>query len=216
MQNSRYPLAVSCERCGKKDIFFMQTLIDTAKDSNAEQKMFRGDYFTYQCPRCGHTQLYSFTCLYHDSKKKLLVGLADNEKDMEEMRLSLGGFYHRDELDTALNEWLKTCTVRIVDTPEKMQEKVLIAHFDLDDRIVELARRQVRMELEEVESESFDLFFNSSEDGYGFTVLTKEGAERFVPVTENMYQNILEQYSSRLETVVEKEIDAFWSEQFAG
>lgn len=210
---NQYRTEFQCPACGKRDTFVMHTLIDTGKDPDAEQKIFNGDYFAHTCSRCHTVTPVLYSCMYHDSKRKLLIGLADSEKDLEEMRLTLNGSYHRDQLDDVLHDWLKTCTVRLVRSEYELQEKVLIAHFNLDDRVIELARKIVRNELAEKREDIEHLYFNTAKGGYVFLIGTKEGIDGMIPFSDEMYQEIAGQYKDVLAEDTSIEINEEWAEE---
>lgn len=210
---NRYKVEVRCPNCGRRDTFIMHTLIDTAKDPDAEAKIFNGDYFTHECRKCHAKTPISYSCMYHDQKRKLLIGFADSDKDLEEMRLTLNGNYHRDRLDQVLSDWLKTCTVRLVTSEYELQEKVLIAHFGLDDRVIELARKIVRNELEEKRDDIERLYFNTAKGGYVFLIGTKEGIDGIIPFSDEMYREIEEKYKDVLKEDHSIEIDEDWAER---
>lgn len=210
---NRYKVEVRCPECGKRDTFIMHTLIDTAKDPDAEMKILNGDYFTHECRKCHAKTPVTYSCMYHDQKRKLLIGLADSEKDLEEMRLTLNGNYHRDRLDQVLSDWLKTCTVRLVRSEYELQEKVLIAHFGLDDRVIELGRRIIRNELDEKRNDIVHLYFNTADNGYAFLIGTKTGIDGMIPFTDEMYQEIRNEYEDVLAKDSSIEIDEDWAEE---
>lgn len=210
---NRYKVTVTCPNCGKKDTFIMHTLIDTSKDPDAETKIFNGDYFTHECRKCHEKTPVSYSCMYHDQKRKLLIGFADSEKDLEEMRLTLNGNYHRDRLDQVLADWLKTCTVRLVTSEYELQEKVLLAHFGLDDRVIELARKMIRNELAEKRNDIERLYFNTAKDGYVFLIGTKDGIDGMIPFSDEMYKEIEEKYKKILKEDHSIEINEDWAQQ---
>lgn len=210
---TRYKTEVICPSCGLRDKFIMHTLIDTRKDPDAENKIFQGTYFTHVCRRCHDEENITYSCMYHDGNRKLLIGFADSEKDLEEMRLTLNGQYHRDQVDEVLQKWMNVCTVRLVKSEYQLQEKVLIAHFDLDDRVIELARYAMKQELLKTRDDITGLYFNTTEGGYGFTIGTEEGLEGTIPFTKEMYEEIKEKYHDLLEHDTSIEIDEDWAEE---
>ena len=78
--------------------------------------------------------------MYHDGSKKLLVAYGDNEKDYNDMKASLTSKKKDTKLDEVLTNWLENCDVRLVKDVFSLQEKVLLSHLNLDDKIIEIAR----------------------------------------------------------------------------
>lgn len=203
-----YKVNVKCHACGKTGPFVMHTLIDTAKDIHAESKIFSGEYFTYVCPICHQVQPISYSCMYHDGKRKLLIGFADSEKDYADMKIVLSGTEHKNQLDDVLSKWLEACEVRIVRSEYALQEKVLIAHFDLDDRIIEIARYLAKKELGCKDI----LYFNTKDDGYVFMENVDGVMQDVYTISQEMYDALAEKYKSILETQHCLEIDHKWAE----
>lgn len=208
---NQYKATVVCPHCGKKENIRIQSLLDTSEDPSLEEKVLSGACFTHTCSRCHGTYPIVYSCMYHDSQRKLLISLSENEKDLEEMRLRLNGRYHADRLDETLNGWLQNCHVRIVTGEYQMQEKILMAHFGLDDRIVEMGRYELLKELQEQRNDIQDLLFNTDGENYVFLVLTDHGIDGSVPFTDEMYDSFAKKYPDILkdESI---EINPEWAE----
>jgi len=216
MSANTYHVQLSCPHCGRKSTYTMRTLIDTGIDPHAEGKLFSGGLFRSTCPFCHKNQEVSYSCMYHDHARKLLIGYADNEKDEAEMRLRMNGSFHQDELDDALKEWTSACTTRIVTSINDFQEKVLIFHFNLDDRLIELAKYMTRMIAEEQQPElKMDiLLFNHDETGYSFIALNEDGVTGKLPFSKESYLFLEKKYGLRLMEENHLSIDQAWAESF--
>ncbi len=198
MSENTYHVQFTCSNCGKKSTYTMKTLIDTGEDPEAERKLFNGSLFRYTCPFCHTVQDISYSCMYHDKARKVLIGYADNEKDENEMALNLNGSYHRDQLDQVLKEWSSSCTKRLVTSISDLQEKVLIFHFNLDDRIIEIAKYLTMMIGEEQGQEFTALFFNHGEDGYSFVAVRADGSTAEIPFSKENYLLLARKYGQQL------------------
>lgn len=206
-----YSTKVKCPSCGKEDAFGIHALIDTSKDLNAENAIFQSSYFSHVCPQCGTVQPISYSCMYHDGSRKLLIGLADNKKDYMEMKEILCGKKQETKLDEVLSKWLETCTVRLVQSEFELQEKVLIKHFDLDDKVIEIARKKILDELKESRKDIEDLLFNTQDNQYMFMILSDKGIESSILFHEDAYKEIEEEYKDILETDHSIEINRDWA-----
>ena len=129
MADNTYHVMVTCPQCGRKSDYAMETLIDATMDPKAEEKVFSGSLFTHVCPFCKEEETLTYSCLYHDGARNVLIGFADSDKDLTDFRTALNKGNHRDELDNVLNDWLARCRVRLVTSMMDLQEKVLIFHF---------------------------------------------------------------------------------------
>ena len=187
---NQYKATVVCPHCGKKENIRIKSLLDTSEDPSLEEKVLSGACFTHTCSRCHGTYPIVYSCMYHDSQRKLLISLSENEKDLEEMRLRLNGRYHADRLDETLNGWLQNCHV---------------------DRIVEMGRYELLKELQEQRNDIQDLLFNTDGENYVFLVLTDHGIDGSVPFTDEMYDSFAKKYPDILkdESI---EINPEWAE----
>lgn len=207
-----YKVNVKCHACGKENPFTIHALIDTAKDPDAETKLFQGEYFNYVCPVCHQVQPVTYSCMYHDGRRKLLIGFADSEADYAEMKDALACVKRKDKLDEVLAKWLETCEVRIVRSEYALQEKVLIAHFGLDDRIIEIARYRVLKELCKNRNDICDLYFNTQGDAYVFLIATEKGMNETYTFTKEMYDELAKEYAHILQQDTSIEINQKWAE----
>lgn len=206
-----YQTKVKCPSCGKEDDLEIHALIDTTKDVNAENKIFQSSYFSHVCPQCGTVQPISYSCMYHDTARKLLIGFADTDKDYEEMKVTLSGTKTDTKLDEVLSKWLETCTVRLVRSEYELQEKVLIKHFDLDDRVIEIARNKILKELEDSGKKVEDLLFNTQDNSYLFMILTDQGIESSIKFNNDAYHEIEEEYKDILSSDKSIEVNKEWA-----
>lgn len=206
-----YQTKVKCPSCGKEEDFEIHALIDTTKDVNAENKIFQSSYFSHVCSQCGTVQPISYSCMYHDSSKKLLIGFADSDSDYAEMKETLSGTKQDTKLDEVLSKWLETCTVRLVKSEYELQEKVLIQHFDLDDRVIEIARKKILDELKASNKNVEALLFNTQDNSYLFMILTEEGIESSIMFSEDAYHEIEQEYKDILKDDKSIEINQEWA-----
>lgn len=212
MENE-YKTKIICPICGKEETVTIHTLIDSTRDASVERKVLSGEVFSHKCSYCHEEFPVNYSCLYHDGKRKLLVFFASDEKNLIEMRARVNGKYRNDRLEKTLNEWMDHCIVRIVTSEYQLQEKILIAHFDLDDRVVEILRNQIEKGLLKERNDVKELLFNTGADGFEFLILTENGIEGSVPVTDEMYVEMKNRYPSLSEDIC-YEIDRLWAENY--
>ena len=99
MKFNEYTTEVTCAECGHTGQYVMRTLIDTAKDKEAINKILDARWFTYTCPDCKERTIVTHTCLFHDTQRKVLIALADSEEDYEKISGWIRGTYQKDELE---------------------------------------------------------------------------------------------------------------------
>lgn len=212
-ETNQYTVNFKCHACGKVHPFTIHALIDSAKDINAEQKVLTGEYFETVCPYCHQVQPIMYTCAYHDGAKRLLILLADDEKAYAEIEALLNNKNDHSKLYEAIEGWLDGSTVRLVRNVYELQEKVLIAHYGYDDRIIEIARKILTNQLSDTMQNIIHLYFNVDENGEGqFMIETERGMEESVPFSEKAYAEYKEKYASIL-LKKEYEINEQWAEK---
>jgi hypothetical protein len=209
-----YAMDVTCPHCHRHGTFALHTLADPMLERQAGNKVLQGDYFTWTCPHCGAVETFSHTMLYHDGSQKVLIGLADNEKDYDDLKARLTGNAEGDKLDDFLNDWVKDCTARLVTHIEDLQEKVLIHALHLDDRIIEIAKYKALQEYLKDHAEPDDLLFNTETEGYSFTVFKDEEAVDSIPFSKMLYKIYADHYEKLFEEDSEPEISHEWAESF--
>lgn len=216
MADNTYHIQLTCPNCGRKSTYTLKNLIDTGTDPYAEKNLFNGTLFQYTCPFCHEVTDISYSCMYHDQARKVLIGYADNENDEREMRLNLNGSYHRDELDDVLRQWAAGCKKRLVTQINDLQEKVLIFHYNLDDRIIEIAKYYTTMIAEEQNSEwqIETMYFNHNEEGYSFLAIDKDGSTSEIAFSKDNYLLLERKYNQALLAIEDITIDQAWAKDF--
>ena len=204
-----YQTNIKCPNCGTDIPFTMHTLIDTAKDPNAFQKLISNTYFTYVCPKCKIVDYVTYSFMYHDGANKLLIACADSDKDYMEMKEALSGKRKNNELDKVLSEWLSRCEVRLVRGVYAVQEKALISYAKLDDRVIELMKYQMKKEL----GKDAELLFNTEEGNFVILIYTENGLEDKRTVSKEYIDEIQQKYKDVLENDQCIEINEHWAKQ---
>ena len=145
MKLNEYTTEVTCAECGHTGTYVMRTLIDTAKDKDAINKILDARWFTYTCPKCKERTIVTHTCLFHDTERKVLIALADSEEDYEKISGWMKGTYQKDELEQALLNMMRGSDCRLVRNLHEFQEKVLLHVLGMDDRVIEMCKVMTEM-----------------------------------------------------------------------
>ena len=114
---------VTCPKCHGT---FPQTIwesINTDLLPNLPEKVISGEFFTLQCPHCGHTFYAEYTMLYHDIKHRAMVWLVTPGDDRV------------DEIRSAAT--IPGDTTRMVRSALDLAEKVSSLEAGRDDRGIE-------------------------------------------------------------------------------
>ena len=127
------------------------------------------------------------------------------------MKTSLTSKKKDTKLDEVLTNWLENCDVRLVKDVFSLQEKVLLSHLNLDDKIIEIVRFLKMQELKASFPEMLDLYFNTDGDDYVFLVVEENGIREKVPFTKEEYESIQKEYQNKIVSDQSIEIDLDWA-----
>lgn len=208
-----YTVNIKCRNCGKQHPFTMYTLIDPLKQKDAEMKLLSTDYFQDVCPQCHFVQPIAYSCMYHDGERKILIAFADADNDYVRMKKLLTETDHHTKLDIVLNEWLKKCDVRIVRSVYALQEKVLLAHYNYDDHIIEIMKYKVLKEIQKTRSDVKELLFNTKDNQFIFLHATEAGIIGQTEIEMDMYDAIAKEYAQQIIQEDALEIDQKWAKK---
>lgn len=208
-----YTVKVRCISCRRVHPFQVHSLIDPKFDKNAEKKIYSGAYFEVKCPYCQYTVKTSYACMYHDGSRNLLIGYGNQRKDYKTIQSALMKRSTFDAAGDRINQWLDSCTIRIVRSEYELQEKVLIAHFGLDDRFVELARYEVLLSVRKQRRGVKNLLFNAEDGKYIFIIVKGSEMHEKVELTEEMRDYVMEKYKDVLENDDAMEVNEKWAKK---
>lgn len=136
---------VICQKCGHSQNIEIFKSINTATDPSLKEKVLSGEQFLWECPQCGTSNLISHECLYHDPENKLMIWMLPFGGDNDAQRQAISNQAR------AMGDY----TLRIVETPGDLIEKVIIFDSSLDDRCIELVKWVALKEMEGVSNLHF-------------------------------------------------------------
>jgi len=126
-----------CGRCALQTPVNVYRSINVSQAPELKAGVKDGSIFIWECPHCGTRNLIRCETLYHDPAQKLMIWLTGGNAALEEKVRSAYGDV----------EELKDYTLRFVDDPGSLVEKVNIFDLGLDDTAIELCKRVTKMEL---------------------------------------------------------------------
>lgn len=128
---------VTCTRCGAPHTITVHDSINVAERPELKAQVLDGSLFVWECPHCGAHNLLRANLLYHDPAERLMVWMTGGSAELEErVSAAYGGVAE-----------LKDYTLRFVDEPGALIEKVKIFDTGLDDIVMEMAKYVTRMEI---------------------------------------------------------------------
>lgn len=105
---------IICRSCGYHTHVKSHTLVKPQLEPLLKERILQGTMFVYECPRCYTSISYIHGFLYHDSERKLLIGM-----DLKEKTIS------------ALKEQLPDSCLFLVTNPQQLRETIKITEDQL-------------------------------------------------------------------------------------
>lgn len=137
MANEQNNILLSCSRCGEKTAVSVPRSLNVREQPELKEEVRSGRLFVRTCPHCGTPNLIRTPFLYHDPDLRLMVWLSDGNAETERKMAAAV------QAEAGLSDY----TLRIVDTPGDLVEKINIAEAGLDDIAVEICKYVTRQEL---------------------------------------------------------------------
>lgn len=156
--------------------------------------------FAWTCPVCGRTSLVIDPCLYHDMANQFMVWLSPEAGTPDVSGIDpLAGY-----------------CLRRVESPNAFREKIDILERGLDDRVIEMMKFLLALQL----SHSMDVVevvFHTVDGRTGaftFAAVLGDGAEQYASMGADVYARIAQDVRERLFTPARDflKIDLDWAE----
>lgn len=192
--------------------------INVSLDSDIADKLMRNQLFAFTCEECGENTPLIFNCLYHDMERALMVWLMPQAK--EEQLAEMSETVQQMQL-LGMTDTDQKYRYRIVRTVNELKEKILIAHENLDDRIIELLKVAYLVQVaDNIGSKTVaEMMFDIIDDGYFFTIFFADEALEPTVIMLDMeaYRMMKEQYMDKLDEAEKKaefkDISFEWARQ---
>ena len=128
---------VACSRCSERRTITVHDSINVGEQPELKAQVLDGSMFVWECPHCGTRNLLRTKVLYHDPSERLMVWMTGGDASLEERIRDAYGRV----------EGLKDYTLRFVDDPGSLVEKVKVFDSGLDDIVMEMAKYVTRIEI---------------------------------------------------------------------
>lgn len=179
---------IACPKCGKKHRVKKYSLINALEKPEIKKDILQNKVFYFQCDDCNLTAPLTYSSVYMDSKKKLMVVLE-----------SAPG-----EADMMLENWrgVQGYRKRRVDNINDLKEKIMIAENHLDDRVIELVKIEYIRQLEkEMKDDTLmNILFDYHNNDFCFVVFFEKKGIGKIPMSLDYYRQIERQYVKQLGT----------------
>ncbi len=206
---------IKCPKCGRKNKALLWDSINTVINPEMKEKVRTGEAFVWICPECGYHASLNYAMLYHQMEDEVMIYyVPGNPKEAAEM---VKGFFH-DDIAEKIGRKLrfnKNYQKRVVGTMNQLQEKLMILDAGLDDRIIELMKLFMTVQLQEKEPDLRieECLFERTEDGARRFVLNLgEGRWGESDYIQDIYDRLAEEFrrilSGRCDDIV---VDSDWA-----
>lgn len=206
---------VICPACSRRHNVSIWQSINTTLDPEMKQAVRDRSAFLFTCPDCGKQTYLSYSFLYHQMEDRILIYLADNEEDAEDMYKMLTD---KDTFGTESfinQEYL----IRIVISENQFREKLFIFDAGLDDRIIELYKVLVLAMFQKesstkVEYDTIGLYFYTGDDEkYYIQIIANRESKGVVEMDSDVYKKLCQDYLPRFKEL--RKDDLFIDRQWA-
>lgn len=198
---------IICSKCSAETDFVAWKSITTDTDPIFKEKVRAGELYQCICPKCGNVTVIEYDTLYSEADKDLTIYFVTSKESYENAMELLTN----EEID---NEEENNGVFRVVRSRAAFREKLLISDAGYDDRAIEILKLITATHVKEIQGISFDTaLFDFQKGKYGFRFFETGKAGIFIPLVEDMYNQVVIDFSSRY-PVDEKdnlEVDINWA-----
>lgn len=188
-----------CGHCKEPFDVEIYTSINTRVDPEMELKVLNYDVFEYTCPHCGEKVKVIYDMLYHMEPEGTMIYLTDPSNVEEEIK-TLDEFYNNDFKKFQELMKIDPPRVRVVVDLVELREKILIFKGGYDDRIMELYKSLLILQINERENmEIIRMFYDIYENKPIIVVIDKDLKEYHYDFREEGYRELEEQFEDKLE-----------------
>lgn len=168
-------IQLKCAYCQYSKPKVMETLINTAIESDIKQKILNNQFFSEVCPSCKKPIHFIYPCTYVDKKHRLILCFKEKPEIHDQ-----------------------TCHKRYVENVAQFKEKIRIFDSSLNDHAVEICKRKLKLHCEKqgvVNSISFDgidaetiwFLVNDEMKGISIQLYKKALNEVFIETLDELY-----------------------------
>lgn len=173
---------VSCPHCLNEEEIAIWDQIDAVTDPDLKERMLRKKLQVFECKNCGRTHLIAQPLLYRDDMSHLLIW-CDPQLDAAEAGSKLPALLNQLPVDDDYR-------YRLTISSNELNEKIHLAEYELDDRIMEIVKLAVlAWQHEEIRVEQL-YFLSAEEDRLLFMAQGEDGKWYQLPVAGELYKRI--------------------------
>lgn len=195
----RDKVQISCPSCSHQFEVERWSAINGSLNPVQKAELLDGSLFFAQCPDCGKKFMLGYPVVYNDTENKVMIWLVFSRKEIVYVTDCYNDSKNEfDEFDERIDESYKR---RIVLSPDRLREKIMIFDSGLDDKIVEIAKiayaNSAKQQLGG--DEIAEVYFTSGHsDGENrLEMFTKGGKAVTAILSKNVYDDLEKRYGSK-------------------
>ena len=183
-----------CTHCNEPFDVELYASVNTRVNPELELKVLNFDAFEYTCPHCGGKVKVIYDMLYHMEPEGTMIYLTDPTQ-VEEQVKTIDDFYKSDFKKLQELMKLEPPRVRVVTDLIDLREKILIFKAGLDDRIMELMKSFLILQIHESENlEIMRIFYDIVEGKPTIVIIDTDFKEYHYDFDEEAYRGMEEQF----------------------
>lgn len=167
-------MTIVCPHCQEEIIYPALDHINIDQTPEFRVKIQDLSCFRTECPNCGEKILVEQSCLYHDMQNRFMVWLWLENQPVPQIAFDA------------------TYTLRLTDSMNTFREKINLLESGLDDRVIELMKlllyMQLNHDLDVVELLWHEIVAESGE--IRFVAVLSDGAEQYISMPYTVYQRL--------------------------
>lgn len=174
---------VTCIHCGKSFPSSIFPVLDVEQDPRLYRKALDTTVFIKVCPYCQKDTVFPYACIYLDKQRKLIIGAGMDEKMFMENVLHLV-------------EDIQQYTLRIVDQPVELSEKLELYHARMKDTLIECMKYHLMETMHDQGIDAVHLIYHQNK----MIVIDSQGNAGTVNFEQSWYQEAVRVYKDLAET----------------
>ena len=144
-------VTIECPQCHQTGKMLIWQSMNVTLDPDLRDKIFTEEIFQYNCPHCGATIPVSYSFLYHDMLREIMITVYTQKPE--------GYKYEPSQTEKKLG-LADTYTTRIVFGIMRLQEKILILEQGLSDVAIEYQKYLIKYVANpEMAEKGYEIYF---------------------------------------------------------
>ena len=157
---------ITCPNCGKQSPFSIWQSVNTDIDPEMRAAVKDLSIFRFTCPDCGYSAHVNYDFLYHQMRDRIMIQYAESDEAVENAK----SMFSIDEMPEPMKKLMgniiqDTYLFRIVRSQNELREKIEIFDAGLDDRIVEIYKTFLLMNISDKfpKAKKLEMFYFQSD-----------------------------------------------------